>query len=57
MEADNIRVKIQLEKEEADKNRQLKIQLEMLKKQVKDLQGINKMLQAKLDKTHKEINK
>ncbi len=47
----------ELQKEEADKNRQLKIQLEMLKKQVKDLQGINKMLQAKLDKTHKEINK
>ena len=47
----------ELQKEEADKNRQLKIQLEMLKKQVKDLQGINKMLQAKLDdKTHKEIN-
>lgn len=47
----------ELQKEEADKNRQLKIQLDMLKKQVKDLQGINKMLQAKLDdKTHKEIN-
>jgi hypothetical protein len=48
----------ELQKEEADKNNQLKIQLEMLRKQVKDLQGINKMLQAKLDdKTHKEINK
>jgi hypothetical protein len=29
----------------------------MLRKQVKDLQGINKMLQAKLEKTQKEINK
>ncbi len=47
----------ELQKEEADKNRQLKIQLDMLRKQVKDLEGINKMLQAKLDdKTHKEIN-
>lgn len=47
----------ELHEAEADKNRQLKIQLDMLKKQVKDLQVINKMLQAKLDKTHKEINK
>ncbi len=47
----------ELQKEEADKNRQLKIQLDMLRKQVKDLQGINKMLQAKLEKTQKEINK
>jgi len=47
----------ELQKEEADKNNQLKIQLEMLRKQVKDLQGINKMLQAKLDKTNKEIKK
>ena len=47
----------ELQKAEADKNRQLKIQLEMLRKQVKDLQGINKMLQAKLEKTQKEINK
>ncbi len=47
----------ELQKEEADKNRRLKIQLDMLRKQVKDLQGINKVLQAKLDdKTHKEIN-
>lgn len=47
----------ELQKEEADKNNQLKIQLDTLKKQVKDLRGINKMLQAKLDdKTHKEIN-
>lgn len=47
----------ELHEAEADKNRQLKIQLDMLRKQVKDLQGINKMLQAKLDKTHNEINK
>lgn len=47
----------ELQKKEADNNRQLKIQLEMLKKQVKDLKGMNNMLQAKLEKTHKEINK
>ncbi len=47
----------ELHETEADKNRQLKIQLDMLRKQVKDLQGINKMLQAKLEKTQKEINK
>ncbi len=42
---------------ESQGRRELQKQVDILKKQVKDLQEINKMLEGRLDKTHKEINK